>query len=150
MIRLSKYIDPEVIEFLTVETRDEAISQLVDALANTKKLSKNKNEFHQAVTEREKVVTTGIGMGVAIPHAKLACYNDFFLAIGILSKGIDWGALDGTAVRLIFMIGGPDDKQTEYLQILSNLTLALKDEDRRKKLLAAKSPETVVKLFKDF
>jgi len=70
--------------------------------------------------EREKIVSTGIGMGVAIPHAKLTSVEDFFIAIGILSKGVQWNALDGGPVRLIFMIGGPDDKQTAYLQILSS------------------------------
>jgi nitrogen PTS system EIIA component len=51
---------------------------------------------------------------------------------------------------LVFMIGGPDDKQTEYLQILSSLTGALKDEDRRKKMLTLNSPDAIVDLFKSF
>ena len=62
---------------------------------------------------------TGIGIGVAIPHAKLEGYSDFFIAIGVQKKkGIDWNALDGSDVKLIFMIGGPENKQTEYLKIL--------------------------------
>lgn len=149
MIKISKYIASELIAFLSAENRDEVIHQLVDVLDRTGKLI-DKEEFFSSIMEREKIVTTGIGMGVAIPHAKLPKYNDFFMAIGILSKGIDWGALDGTPVRLVFIIGGPDDKQTEYLQILSGLTMALKDEDRRKKLLLSDSPQEVINIFKGF
>lgn len=110
----------------------------------------NPQTFKTAIIEREKIVTTGIGMGVAIPHAKLPGYDNFFIAVAVLGKGVDWKALDGGPVRLVFLIGGPDDKQTEYLQILSALTLALKDEERRKKLLATHQPEEVIALFREF
>lgn len=147
MIRLSKYLDPKTVAFLSAENRDDAIQQLLDLLQKAGKLQ-DKENFHRAIAEREKIVTTGIGMGVAIPHAKLSHFNDFFMAVGIMKKGVEWGAIDGFPVRLIFMIGGPDDKQTEYLQILSDLTLALKDEERRKKLLTLDSPEEILKVFK--
>lgn len=87
-------------------------------------------------------------MGVAIPHAKLPGYDDFFISIGILQKGVDWHALDGAPVRLIFMIGGPDDKQTEYLRILSSLTYTLKNEELRKKILTLNSPEAIMELLR--
>lgn len=121
---------------------------MVDILHATKKI-KDKDTFFQAIIDRETIVSTGIGMGVAIPHAKLPAYDDFFISIGILSEGVDWNSLDGAPVRIVFLIGGPDDKQTEYLQILSSLTAAIKDEERRKKMLTLKSPEGIVKLFKD-
>jgi PTS system nitrogen regulatory IIA component len=62
-------------------------------------------------------------------------------------RGIDWDAIDGSPVRLIFMIGGPENKQTEYLKILSHLTMAIKDEERRKKLLKAENAKDVIDLF---
>lgn len=148
-MRISHFLDPKLIVFLDVATRDEALRTMVDVLSNANRLQE-RTAFLQAILDREKIVTTGIGMGVAIPHAKLPHYHDFFLAVGILRKGVDWDALDGTLVRMIFMIGGPDDKQTEYLQILSALTLALKDEERRKKLLTTDTPEAIIKLFKGF
>ncbi|MDR3624401.1 MAG: PTS sugar transporter subunit IIA [Chlamydiales bacterium] len=140
------YLDPELVSFLDVETREQALATLVETLALHNKL-KDKQAFLQAVIDREKLVSTGIGAGVAIPHAKLSAYDDFFIAVGILKKGVEWDALDGAPVRVIFMIGGPDDKQTEYLQILSRLTYALKEEDRRKKILQLSSPQEIVDLF---
>jgi PTS system nitrogen regulatory IIA component len=100
--------------------------------------------------DREKIVSTGIGLGVAIPHAKMAGYDDFFIAIGIQEgRGIEWYSLDGSHVHLIFMIGGPASRQTEYLNILSKLTLAIKDSERRQSLLKATSARQVIDLFKN-
>lgn len=147
MVKISKYLDPHLVAILDGETRDEVIHALVDLIHKSGKLH-NKKEFYEAIIEREKIVSTGIGMGAAIPHAKMATYGDFFIAIGVLRKGVDWNALDGAPVRLVFMIGGPDDKQTEYLQILSTLTSAIKDEKIRKKMLTLNSPEDMIELFK--
>lgn len=149
MIKISKYLDPRLVVFLNQETRDEALQAMVHALHQAGKLD-DPASFYKAIIEREKIVSTGIGMGVAIPHAKLASCEDFFVVVGIVKKGIDWNALDGGSVQLIFMIGGPDDKQTEYLQILSRLTFALKDEHRRKKLLTLNSPNAIIDLLKAF
>lgn len=144
---MSKYLDPRLIVFLEETSRDGVIEKLVNTLdANGKLLDKNK--FHQAILDREQIVSTGIGIGVAIPHAKLEGYDDFFIAIGVQKKkGVDWNALDGCVVKLIFMIGGPENKQTEYLKILSRLTQSVKDEDRRKKLVKTHSPNEVIELF---
>lgn len=145
---IAKYLDKDAVKFLEVEGRDETIKTLVAALAGVGKIQEEE-EFFQAILEREKIVSTGIGMGVAIPHAKLSSYEDFFIAIGILRNGVDWNALDGAPVRIVFLVGGPDDKQTQYLQILSSLTIAVKDEKRRKKMLMLTSPEDVVQLFEE-
>ena len=144
---ISDYLDPRIVVFLESEKRDDVLQELVMLLEKTHKLY-NAEVFYQAILEREKIVSTGIGLGVAIPHAKLEGYEGFFIAIGIQrKKGIEWNALDGAPVRLIFMIGGPDNKQTEYLKILSHLTMAIKNEERRKKLLKAYNPQEVIDLF---
>jgi len=148
IVAISNYLDDRLVSFLNVDNRNAALVELVDVLDASGKLV-NKQSFYKAILEREKIVSTGIGMGVAIPHAKLEGYQDFFIAIGIQKKeiGIEWNALDGQPVKVIFMIGGPENKQTEYLKILSHLTIAIKDEERRKKLLKATTPEEVIALF---
>jgi nitrogen PTS system EIIA component len=144
---ISKYLDERLVVFLDEPTRDAAIEKLVDVLDKAGKL-RNRRDFHKAILDREKIVSTGIGIGVAIPHAKLEGYSDFFIAIGVQKKkGIDWNALDGSDVKLIFMIGGPENKQTEYLKILSRLTQAVKDEERRKKILKTNLPGEVIDQF---
>lgn len=144
---VSKYFNSSLIKFLAADERDGVLRELVELLGSQGKLQ-DKELFYQAILEREQIVSTGIGMGVALPHAKLPGYKNFFIAIGIHAKGVAWDALDGAPVRIIFMTGGPDDKQTEYLQILSRLTLAIKDEERRKKILQSKSAEDIIELFR--
>lgn len=147
-VAVSDYLDDRLVVFLNIETQAEALESLVDALDGAHKLH-DKQVFHQAILDREKIVSTGIGLGVAIPHAKLQGYDEFFIAIGVQSsRGIEWNALDGSQVHLIFMIGGPDNRQTEYLKILSRLTQAIKDGERRKALLKATSAKQVIDLFK--
>lgn len=137
---------PDLIVFLNATTRDEAIQLLVDTLRDTKTVS-DPDSFNQAILDREKLVSTGIGMGVALPHAKMEMCHSFFICVGILNKGVNWKAIDNAPVRIVFMIGGPDDKQTEYLQILSNLTQFIKKEEIRKKLLTLNSKEAIMELF---
>ncbi len=147
LVAISEYLDESLVAFLDVEDRNQAIQAMIDMLDKAGKLQ-NPLAFHRAILEREKIVTTGIGMGVAVPHAKLEGYQDFFIAIGIQAKpGIEWKALDGAPVHFIFMIGGPDQKQTQYLRILSSLTSAIKDPERRRKLFKAITPQQVVALF---
>ncbi len=146
-MRISDYLDSRQIVFLDVDTREQAIETLVDILEKERRLEK-KDVFLKAIVAREKIVSTGIGMGVAIPHAKLKEFTHFFIAIGIQKKkGIEWDSLDKAPVRLIFMIGGPDNSQDEYLQILSLLTSVIRDVDLRKKILNAQTAEEVFDLF---
>ncbi len=149
-MRISDYLDSRLIAFLDVDTRDEAILSMVDLLDEEGHLP-DKELFRQAIFDREQLVSTGIGMGVAVPHAKLKEFDDFFIVVGIQQKkGLDWNALDKAPVRLIFMIGGPSDRQNEYLQILSLLTSAIRDVELRKKLLNAQTSEQVIALFANF
>lgn len=148
MVKILKYLDVKLIHFFECDTREELIGGLVDLLAEQEKLQ-DKKSFQKALLDREKIISTGIGMGVAIPHAKLPDYDNFFIAIGIQPNGIEWQSLDGLPVHLVFMIGGPDNMQTRYLQVLSQLTSVIKDEELRKKIIKASSPEDVISIFEE-
>lgn len=146
MVDITHYLDEELVCFLQATTRDETLRSMVKRI-HSKGYLQDSEEFYQAIINREEIVTTGIGMGVAIPHAKLASYEQFFICLGVLKNGVDWKALDNKPVRLIFMIGGPDNRQTEYLQILSSLTFALRNEEKRKKMLIADSPKNILSIL---
>lgn len=146
-ITISEFLDERAIVFLKVATREEAIDYLIDTLDSAGKL-KDRQTFYQAIAEREKIVSTGIGLGVAIPHAKMEGYKNFFLAIGVKKNdGIEWNSLDGSPIHIVFMIGGPAEQQTAYLNILSKITHAIKDESRRKKILKAITAKDVIAAF---
>jgi nitrogen PTS system EIIA component len=150
-VKISHYLDASLIQFLDVTTRKEAIDSLIDLLDRHGKLP-NREMFRKAIYEREELISTGIGMGVAVPHAKLKGFKDFFIAVGIMQqkKGIDWDAIDKAPVRLVFLIGGPDQRQPEYLKILSQLTVAIKDSNVRRELMLATEPAEVIRSFSNF
>jgi len=145
-MKLCNYINPDLVAFLDATTRREVIDDLV-RLAEKKGIVSNQKTFLQAVYEREGMVSTGIGMGIAIPHARLPEYDTFFIIVGISRKGIIWDSIDGLPVRIIFLVGGPPSQQSEYLKLLSQLTVVLKEEEKRSKLLNSTESEEITKLL---
>ena len=145
-INLSQLLRSELISFLQVKTRDEVIEKLASSVHEAGLLL-DRDKFLQAVFSREALMSTGIGLQVAIPHAKLDTIDRFFISVGLLQTPIEWYSIDSEPVSVVFLIGGPAQKQTQYLQILSQITLAIKDEGKREHLLLAKTPKEVVDLF---
>lgn len=143
---ISDCISEDLILFTHATSRDALLTHLVENLSIAGKLHETE-PFHKAIMDREAIVSTGIGMGVAIPHAKLPGYKDFFIAVAINEVPLEWDALDGKPVHIVFMIGGPDNKQTEYLKILSQLTATIKDDTCREALFAATTPKQILDLF---
>jgi nitrogen PTS system EIIA component len=148
-VTIQNYLDEKLVLYIHAKDRDAAIAELVYAAGKSGKVS-DPVAYEKAVLHRENIVSTGVGMGVAIPHAKMRSCDDFFIVVGIQrGKGLDWKALDEGVVKLIFLIGGPPDKQTEYLQILSRLTSCIKDNDFRKKIIASKLPRNVIAIINE-
>ncbi|AAP97994.1 PTS fructose-specific enzyme IIBC component [Chlamydia pneumoniae TW-183] len=143
---LFSLLSPRLVMFLGKHSRDEILQDLTD-LVDAAGLLEDKQAFFDALVRRENIMSTGIGMGVAIPHGKLESCSNFFIAIGIHTQGILWDAIDGALVRLVFLIGGPENAQAEYLKLLSTLTLSLREESRRQQLLQVNTIEEVMNVF---
>jgi PTS system nitrogen regulatory IIA component len=126
--------------------KTDKLSVLTELAAKSLTLGrvKDPDDFHQAVIERESLMSTGIGLGVAIPHAKLESIDDFFVATAVLKTPVEWDALDHKPVRVVFLIGGPEGSQGAYLQLLAQIMLVIKNGDRLKKLQAAKTVDEVL------
>ncbi len=147
MVQLIDYLDDECVLFLSSSSKEEVLKKLVDSVATRSKITE-KDRFYQAIVDRENLVSTGVGMGVAIPHAKLNVCQDFFIAVAVLEKGLEWNAIDDSLVRLVFLIGGPENRQTEYLKILSLITSAMRDEHLRKRLMTAGTPPAFIAILR--
>lgn len=144
---LFSLLQKEHILFLQKDQRDNIIRKIVDTLTWNRE-PREKEIFYEAIIQREEVVSTGIGMEIAIPHAKLPMLGDFIVGIAIIEDpGVDWQAIDGLPVKMVFLLGGPQDSHREYLQILSQLTQSLKQPEIRHKILSCKSREALVKIF---
>jgi len=143
IIPVAGYLSPARVLDLKAATRDAAIVELCDALCGAPEVG-DIDALRAAVREREAVMSTGIGLGIAVPHAKIPGVRDFVLALGRSKAGIDFQSLDGKPVHLVVLIAGPDDRQARYLQILASVTLRLKREEVRRALLDAPGPAEVV------
>lgn len=100
-----------------------------------------------ATMEREAEYSTGIGMGVGIPHAKSAVVKQPVVAFGKSNKGIEFDSFDGEPVYLVFLIAVPEKSDKEHLNILSTLSRALMHEEVRDALMRATTPEEVISAF---
>ena len=148
-IHIRDLIDPECITFLNAKGRDEALHELVKLLENSGKVD-NGAFLLRELEKREEVGSTAIGLGVAIPHARMKSRSPFLLAVGLhRGKGIAWKALDSAPVKLLFLVVGPAAEPATFLQLLSKITFAVADRRRREKLLAAKSSADVIAQFQE-
>lgn len=149
--KLSDLIKKENVVFLETIDMVDTIEVLTENAINNQKI-KDKESFKNAVLEREELVSTGIGLGVALPHTKSKDIEEFFIVIGINKEGIDWDAIDRNPVGIVFLIGGPEaeDSQKEYLQIVSKLMLLIKNKERRISLLNSENSQEIADIFEKF
>lgn len=126
--------------------KSEVINELIDILAADGKLS-DKEQYKSAVLHREKEFSTGIGMGIAIPHAKDASVKEAALTLGISKKGIDYESLDGTLAHIFFLIAVPADSNDVHLKVLSFISRKLMHQEVRDNLMAARTYEDVLAAF---
>lgn len=147
MKQLYEYMDSANMYFSDCTVKDEILESMVDTCIAAGKV-KDLEDFKTAIFEREAIVSTGIGLGVAVPHAKRSGIDEFFITVGILDTPVDWQAIDDKPVSIVFLIGGPDNRQSDYLKILARLVLFTKNEKRRKALLESSTPEEVIAQFR--
>ncbi len=146
MIDFSQMIDETRIVDLKASTKEEALRELVDVLALSPNVT-DTDDLLRAILEREKVLSTGVGIEVAMPHVKIASVKNFVIAIGRSHKGIDFESLDEKPVYIIVMIGANDKQAGDFLKVLAKLVLRLKNKTFRKQVMFAKSPKRIKELF---
>lgn len=129
-----------------VKTKQEAINKMVDLMIQTGNI-KDPKEYRNRVFAREEEGTTGIGEGIAIPHAKTEAVTRAGLAAMIVKGGVDYDALDGEAVDLIFLIAAPDTEDNIHLDVLSRLSVLLMDGDFTGRLRRAKTADEFLQII---
>lgn len=146
MIDLKDHLDATRVRDLSGTTKDGVLEEMV-ALVSTSDAVTDRAALLAAVRERERVLSTGIGLGIAIPHAKIPGVTRFVVAVGRTTTGIEFDAIDGKLVHIVVLIAGPQDAQDRYLRLLARLSGRLRQEDVRKKILAAKTPADIVAIL---
>lgn len=140
-MKITELLDLKGIELnVQVSSKDEAIDKLVDLMCATGKIN-DREAYKEGILAREALTSTGIGEGIAIPHAQVAAVTKPGLAAMTVPDGVDYQSLDGQPAHLFFMIAAPADGGSTHLQALAKLSALLMDEDFRKSLLTASTPE---------
>ncbi|MCE5229670.1 PTS sugar transporter subunit IIA [bacterium] len=144
---LSQLIVPERILELKPSTKEDALRILSAACAATPQVADGE-AFFKAILKREAQVSTGVGMGIAIPHVKIPEVSDYVAAVGRCREGLNFDSLDGAPVNLIFLIGASDRQTREFVKILAQVTHLLKSRATREALLAAPIPHSFIEIIK--
>lgn len=103
----------------------------------------------KTLVERERLATTGVGGGIAIPHGKLAGINSIVAAIGISKTGIDFGAIDNGPVHIFFALVAPLNSSGDHLRALAQISRILKDPDNRDRFRSARDPQQLLEVLKE-
>ncbi|MBT8896818.1 PTS fructose transporter subunit IIABC [Lactobacillus delbrueckii subsp. bulgaricus] len=146
-MRIKDILSPEsMIMDLQATTKDEAINEMADLEVATG-IVNNKEKFVESIWAREKESTTGIGGGIAMPHARNEYINKARVLFAKSEKGVDYDSLDQQPVHLFFMITAPAGADNTHLQALAKLSSLLINPDLVEKLKAAKTADEVIDLF---
>lgn len=148
MRKLSEMITKDRIVDLKNKTKQDVLQELVDVISAAPEVT-DKNDFFISIMKREKIMSTGIGIGLAVPHVKIDSVKDFVMAIGRKKEGIDFDSLDGKPVYLVIMIGANTEQRDDYLKVLAKISLLLKNPEFREKMMNVSNADEIIELLKD-
>jgi len=149
MFKLAELIAKERIVELKGTTKDEVLKEMVAVLAKASEVQ-DKEAFYRAILDRESILSTGIGLGIAVPHAKISSVKGLVAALGKTKKGVNYGALDDQPVHIVVMIGANDSQQSDYIRALARVTLLLKNEKIRQAIVGAETADAVYDILKEY
>jgi mannitol/fructose-specific phosphotransferase system IIA component (Ntr-type) len=133
---------------LLAQTKDELLRELVDICADGNSIE-DRDDVLRAVREREAVLSTGIGNGVAIPHGKSAAVDGLRIAAGRSAEPVEFDALDGEPVSLFFLLVGPESAAGPHIKALSRISRLVRRDEVRLRLIGATSPEEFLQALQE-
>lgn len=136
-----------VVTHLKGDSKDDIINSMVNLVAQSTKVL-DKEKVRAAIFEREKIMSTGVGNGFAIPHGKTDAVSDIVAAFGITDEPINYQSLDEKPVRLVFLLVGKDNLVGPHIKLLSRISRLMNKEEFRTKLIGLQTPKEVIESFK--
>lgn len=146
-IDVRKVFSPKRTVLIDVPTKTEALEQLIDLLATAPEV-RNRDDLAKEVYHRENLMSTAIGLGVAVPHVRLGSVGDLVAAVGVSRQGIrDYESLDEKPVHIIIMVAAGREQHAQYLRLLAYLTSLFKRRATREELVGAPDSQAVHNLL---
>ena len=136
-----------LIEFKS-DDKEYVINELIDLYKENDKVN-DIEKVRTAILDREKIMSTGVGKGFAIPHGKTNAVTDVIAAFGKTTRDIDYDALDGNPVHLVFLLVGRDDMVSKHIKLLSRISRLMNKDEFRERLVNSNSKEEIINIFKE-
>jgi fructose-specific phosphotransferase system IIA component len=156
--KLNMMMDMKITDILTpscvridmdVKDKYEVLTQLVDVIHSTGRV-KDRDELLKVITDREKLMSTGIGQGVALPHGKTNVVSESIAALATLHEPIDFDSLDDKPVNIVLLLVGTESNVGAHLRLLSRVSRMVGSDQFRASLASAQSVEEVMDLFNSY
>ncbi|MCW8823293.1 MAG: PTS sugar transporter subunit IIA [Ignavibacteriaceae bacterium] len=148
-MKVNELLNPKyILTDFKSDKKDDVINELIDLLKGDERVI-DLEEVRKCVFDREKIMSTGVGKGFAIPHGKTNSVTDIVAVFGKSKKPIDYDALDGEPVNLVFLMIGKDTLVSKHIKLLSRISRLMNNDEFREKLVKADSKESVRKIFEE-
>jgi len=150
IMKISDILDINSIKIgLTVESKKDLLEQMIFLAEKSKKII-DRDDVQHEILEREKIMSTGVGKGIALPHAKTNAITGSIGALALLSEPVDFNSLDEKPVNIVFLLVGLENNVGLHLRLLSNISRLMNNDAFRGNLLQCKTAMEVKKLFEQF
>ena len=147
-MKITEVLEEQLVQTgLSGTTKEEVIDAMIDIAARSSRVL-DREKVRQAIFEREKIMSTGVGNGFAIPHGKTDAVSDIVAAFAVTAQPIDYQSLDDKPVRLVFLLVGKDNMVGPHIKLLSRISRLMGKEDFRNKLLELQTPKEILEAFR--
>jgi len=148
MSSLADATKPSFVKNLQSVNKFQAIEELARVYESSD-ICTNADALVKSLKEREELMSTGIGFGIAIPHAKISDIKSLSFAIGISKQGINFDSIDGQPVHLLILVVAGEQQHREYLSLLSNIMTMLKKNEVKEQIISAESQDEVMRIIRE-
>ncbi len=146
-LTLSSVLAPQRVVFIDNGKKEDVLRKLSEVLSSDSRI-KDSEELLTAIYKREELMSTGIGLGIGVPHVRISSVEDIVMAVGICHVPItDYESLDDEPIRIICMIAARSDQHAKHIKLLSAVSKKLKNTDIREKIMTSKSEQDVFDIF---
>jgi len=146
---INQLLSPERVQIrLTGTTKEEVINALVDMLDGHEDID-SLEAVREAIFDREEMMSTGVGKGLGLPHAKTPAATDTVATFATTEEPVDFGAIDDDPIRVLLLLVGPEDHKSKHIKILGRISRLVSRDSLRERLITADSPETVIEILRE-
>lgn len=136
-----------VLPQIKADSKKELINTLVDVLKSQVNTDEELEQIRNSVFEREKIMSTGIGKGIAIPHAKSGVVDEHLAAFALLKEPLNFDSIDNEPVRLVFLLISPQNNNSQHIKILSRISRLMNSPSFREEISTCENKDDILQAF---